>query len=197
MINLIQSITVQQAYNGITHARRLTSWNWWWRMVDDDDGDDFPLFGAQNRLQICPPEEEQGLAAAPYRKTRWILLSGFSPRTWIYGLGVEVGGALVGPRDRGRAQGGRDAPHPRGQGVGPLVLIPSPVFFINSKNILCEVSGHSENFYFCTNIIPGQFCWKHHQSGLVPFKSCKLESKTRAKVFGKVGTMEMYQLPQA
>ena len=34
----------------------------------------------------------------------------------------------------GRAQGG--APHPRGQGVGPLVLILSPVFFINSKNIL-------------------------------------------------------------
>ena len=33
--------------------------------------------------------------------------------------------------------------------------------------------------------------------GLVSFKSCKLESKTRAKVFGKVDTMEMYQLPQA
>ena len=46
--------------------------------------------------------------------------------------------------------GGRRAPHPHGQGVGPLVLILSPVFFINSKNILREVSGHSENFYFCT-----------------------------------------------
>ena len=28
---------------------------------------------------------------------------------------------------------------------------------------------------------------------LVPFKSCKLESKTRAKVFGKVDTTETYQ----
>ena len=28
---------------------------------------------------------------------------------------------------------------------------------------------------------------------LVPFKSCKLESKTRSKVFGNVDTMEMYQ----
>ena len=37
MINLIQPITVQQAYDGITHARRWASWNWWWRMVDDDD----------------------------------------------------------------------------------------------------------------------------------------------------------------
>ena len=29
-----------------------------------------PLSGALNGLQICPPEEEQGLAAALYRKTR-------------------------------------------------------------------------------------------------------------------------------
>ena len=61
--------------------------------------------------------------------------------------GHEAGGA---PRGRGRA------PHPRGQGVGPLVLILSPLFFINSKNILREVSGHSENFYFCTKITPWQ-----------------------------------------
>ena len=33
------------------------------------------------------------------------------------------------------------APHPCGQGVGPLWLIISPVFFINSKNCLREVSG--------------------------------------------------------
>ena len=43
----------------------------------------------------------------------------FSPRTWIYGVGVEVGGAIGGPRGKGRAQGGRRAPHPRGQVVGP------------------------------------------------------------------------------
>ena len=42
MINLIQPITVQQAYDGITHARRWASWNWWWRMVDDDDDDESP-----------------------------------------------------------------------------------------------------------------------------------------------------------
>ena len=44
---------------------------------------------------------------------------------------VEVQGAHeVG----GRAQGG--APHPREQGVGPLVLILSLVFFINYKTCL-------------------------------------------------------------
>ena len=41
----------------------------------------------------------------------------------------------------GRAPGGGRALHPRGQGVDPLVLILSPVFFIYSKNILREVSG--------------------------------------------------------
>ena len=50
----------------------------------------------------------------------------------------------------GRTQGGGRAPHPRGQGVGPLVLILSPVFFIFSKKCLRGFSGHSENFCFCT-----------------------------------------------
>ena len=40
---------------------------------------------------------------------------------------------------------------------------------------------------------PWQFCGKQRQSGLVPFKSYKLEFKTRAKVFGKVDTTETYQ----
>ena len=106
----------------------------------------------------------------------------------------EVQGAH---KDGWSAPGGGRAPHPCGQGVGPLHLILSPIFFINSKNILREVSGHSENFYFCTKITPRQFCWKQCQSGLVPFKSCKLESKTRAKDFRKVDTMETYQIPQA
>ena len=34
----------------------------------------------------------------------------FSPRTWIYRFGVDVSGALGGPRGRGHAQGGRCAP---------------------------------------------------------------------------------------
>ena len=34
----------------------------------------------------------------------------------------------------------------------------SASIFIYSKNILREVSGHSENFYFCTKITPWQFC---------------------------------------
>ena len=108
-----------------------------------------------------------------------------SPRKWIYGVQVEVDGASGGPQGRGVPPGGGRALHPREQGVGPLVLILSPVFFINSKNILHWFSCHSKNFYFCTKITSWLFCWKQRQFGLVPFKSCKLESKTRAKVFVK------------
>ena len=48
-------------------------------------------------------------------------------------------------------QGAHEAgarPHPRGQGVGSLVLILLPVFFIFSKKCLRGFSGHSENFCF-------------------------------------------------
>lgn len=112
-------------------------------MVDDDDGDGFPSpeprtdsrsalpreFRAWRRLRIVKRDESFSLI--------------FSSRTRIYGVGVEVGGAPGGP-------GGRRAPHPRGKGVGPLALILSPVFFIISKNNLRGVSGHFENFCFCT-----------------------------------------------
>ena len=112
-------------------------------MVDDVDGDGFPSpeprtdsrsalprgFRAWRRLCIVKRDESFSLI--------------FSPRTRIYGVGVEVGGAPGGPRGRG-------APHPRGKGVGPLALILSPIIFIISKNNLREVSGHSENFCFCT-----------------------------------------------
>lgn len=130
MINLIQPITVQQAYDGITHARRWASWNWWWRMVDDDDGDESPSpeprtdsrsalprgFRAWRRLRIVKRDESFSLI--------------FSPRTWIYGVGVEVGGASRGPRGRGRAQGVGRALHPR----GGLVSFPDRfLFFYFSK----------------------------------------------------------------
>ena len=165
---------------------------WWWRWRR------IPLSGAPNGLHIYPPKEEQGLAAALYRKTRWILLSNFflPEREYMKSRlsSMERQGAH---KAGGRAQGGRVHPHPRGQVEAPLTWILLPVFLLFSKNKFRGVSGHSENFLLCRKITPWQFCWKQRQSGLVPFKSCKLESKKRAKVFGKVDTMETYQLPQA
>ena len=74
-------------------------------MVDDDDGDESPSpeprtdsgsalpreIRAWRRLRIVNRDETSSLI--------------FSPRNGIYGVGVEVGGASGGPRDRGRAQG--------------------------------------------------------------------------------------------
>ena len=57
---------------------------------------------------------------------------------------VEVQGA----HEIGGAPSGRVRPHPGGQGVGPLVLILSLVFFIFSEKCLRGFSGHSENFSF-------------------------------------------------
>ena len=54
---------------------------------------------------------------------------------------MGIGGLPGGPRGRGRAQGVGHALHPRGQGVPPLRLIHWPVFFINFKMGLREVSG--------------------------------------------------------
>ena len=120
----------------------------------------------------------------------------FSPKVniWSWSWGRW---SVRGPTRQGARPGGRARPPPSWTGGGPLTWIFLPVFFIYSKIILRWFSGHSENFHFRTKITPWQFCWKQRQSGLVPFKSCKLESKTRAKVFGKVHTTETYQLPQA
>ena len=188
MVNIIQPITVQQTYDGITHARRLASWNWWWRKVDDDDGDGFPSpepwtdsrsallrgFRAWRRLRIVKRDDFFSLIFF-LSESKYIVLELASEG--IQGA-HEVGGRPPTLVDRWRA------PWP-----SSFVRI----FFISEK-LFREVSGHSENFCFCTWITPWQFYWKQRQSGLVPFKSYKLESKTRANVFGKVDTTETYHM---
>ena len=148
MVNLIQSITVQQTYDGITHAWRWASWNWWWRMVDDDDGDESPSpeprmdstsallreIRAWRQLRIVKRDEPFSLIFFSRKRNIW---------SWSWGRW-----STRGPTRQGARPGGRRASHPRGQGVGPLVLILSPVFFIFSKNSLRGFSGHSENFSF-------------------------------------------------
>ena len=191
MIDPIQPTTVQQAYDGITHARRWASWNWWWRKVDDDDGDDLHSREPRADSRSALPREIRAWRRLHIvKRDNSFSLIFFSPKVNIWGPEIRRW-SVWGPT----RQGAR--PHPRGQGVGPLVLILSPVFFIKSKNILRGFQVIPRTFYFCTKTTPWQFCWKQRQSGLVPFKSCKLESKTRAKVFGKVDTLETYQLPQA
>ena len=55
-----------------------------------------------------------------------------------------------GPTREGGVPRGQARPHPRGQVEAPLTWILLPVFSIFSKNMFRGVSGHSENFCFCT-----------------------------------------------
>ena len=103
MVNLIQPITVQQAYDGITHARQWASWNWWWRMGDDDDSDGFPSLEPWTDSRSALPREVRAWQRLCIVKRDESFSLIFSPRTWIYRVGVEVGGAPGGPRGRGRA----------------------------------------------------------------------------------------------
>ena len=70
MMHLIQLLTDQRAYEGLLTPGGEH------HGIGDGDGlvmtknEDPPLSRAPNGLQIYPPEEEQGLAAAPSRGSR-------------------------------------------------------------------------------------------------------------------------------
>ena len=99
-------------------------------MVDDDDGDEFPSskprmvsksalprkIRAWRRLHIVKRDESFSLIfSLPESEYMELGLRSFESQG-----GHAAGGAL----------------HPRGHGVGPLMLILSPIFFINSKTCL-------------------------------------------------------------
>ena len=130
MINLIQPITVQQAYDGITHARRWASWNWWWRMVDDDDGDESPSPEPRTDSRSALPREIRA-----WRRLRIIKcdesfsLIFFLPEHEYIEL-VGVGGP------------------PLWEGCGPPGLHIWRGFIIIFSKTSRGVSGHSENICF-------------------------------------------------
>ena len=150
MINLIQPITVQQAYDGITHARRWASWNWWWRMVDDDDGDGFhssePWTDSKSAL---PRKDRAWRRLRIVKRDESFSLSFFSPNmnisSWSWGRWSSRG-----PTRQGARPGGQAFPPPSWLGCGLPGLDSLPVFFIISKNNLRGVLVHSENFCLCT-----------------------------------------------
>ena len=114
MIDLIQPITVQQAYDGITHTRRWVSWNWLWRMVDDDDDEESPSpeprtdsisalpreIRAWRRLHIVKRVETSSLIFFSARQNIW---------SWSWGQR-----SLRGPTRQGGA--------PRGEGTPPTLV---------------------------------------------------------------------------
>ena len=146
----MQPITVQQAYDGITNARRWASWNWWWRKVDDDDGDGFPSPEPRTESRLALPREFRAwrrLRIVKRDESFSLIFS--SPKVNIWSQG-QSRWSVRGATRQGARPGGRARPHPRGKVEAPLTWIFLPVFFIYSKIILHWFSGHSKNFYFCT-----------------------------------------------
>ena len=57
MMNLIQLLTDQRAYEGITHSRWGASWNWRWRRVGDDEERRSPSPEPQTDSRSALPRE--------------------------------------------------------------------------------------------------------------------------------------------
>jgi hypothetical protein len=70
-------------------------------------------------------------------------------------------------------------------------------FLFIQQKILQKFHGNRRTFIFAQKQHHGSSTEISVSPGLVSFKSCKLESKTRAKGLGKVDTLETYQRPQA
>ena len=113
-------------------------------MVDDDDGDESPSPEPRTDSRSALPREIRAwrrLRIVKHDETSSLI---FSPRDGIYGVGVEVGGASGGPRDRGAC------PHPHGQGVGPLVFIFGKDFLLFFLRCSLEFQVIPRTFIFCT-----------------------------------------------
>src|SRR3989337_2982782 len=61
MMNLIQLLTDQRAYEGITHSWWGASWNWRWRWVGDDE----------ERRSPSPEPQTDSRSALPRKNRRW------------------------------------------------------------------------------------------------------------------------------
>ena len=196
MVNLIQPITVQQAYDGITHAWRWASWNWWWRMVDDDDDDESPSPEPRTDSRSALPREIRA-----WRRLRIVkrdeTFSLFFLRKKIYGVVVEVSGHPGGPRGRGRAQGRGRAPT-----LVDRVWAPWPWFFRQyflyfPKVISLDFQVIPRTFVFCTINNTMAVLLKTTSVWVSFIQIMQIRVQNKAKVFGKVDMTETYQLPQA
>src|SRR3989337_1169731 len=94
MMNLIQLLTDQRSYEGITHSRWRASWNWRWRRVGDD----------KDRRSPSPEPQTDSRSGLPMKNRRWrrlrlvkrdnsFSLIFFLPEIGFYSVGDRVIGA--------------------------------------------------------------------------------------------------------
>jgi len=145
MINLIQPITVQQAYDGITHARPWASWNWWWMMVDDDDCDESPSPGPWTDSRSALP---RGFGA--WRRLRIVKRDDFFSLIFFLSESkyIELELASEGIQGAHEVGGAPSGGAPSWEGCGPPGLHLWRGLFIIFSKMFHGVSGHSENICF-------------------------------------------------
>ena len=95
----------------------------------------------------------------------------------------------------GRAQGG--APHPREQGVGPLVFIFCKDFLLFPNRRSVEFQDIPRIFIFCSKNNTMAVLLKTASVRVSSIQIIQVIVQNKGKVFGKVYTTETYQLPQA
>ena len=153
-MNLIQLLTDQRAYEGITHSRRGASWNWRWRKVGDDE----------ERRSPSPEPQTDSRSALSRKNMAWLRLRLvdrdnsfsliFSWKIGFYSVGFRVCGATRwGQPTWARLEGGRALVGCAHLGA-PLWLVLAPEILFYCIKIPCKVLFHSENFYFCTKTTP-------------------------------------------
>ena len=79
MMNLIQLLTDQRAYEGITHSRWGASWNWRWRLVGDDEERRSPSLEPQTDSRSALPRKNkawQRLHLVEYDNSFSLIFSG-------------------------------------------------------------------------------------------------------------------------
>ena len=159
MMNLIQLLTDQRAYEGITHSRCGASWNWRWRRVGDDE----------ERRSPSPEPQTDSRSALPRKKRVWQwlrLVDRDSSFSLIFFLeicdfivsGLTSAGPPCGDNPPGHARrGGRalvGCSHPR----GPLrwILAPEILFY-------CKENPRKVWFQSAPTLLHHQFHDAPHQ----------------------------------
>ena len=140
MVKLIQPITVQQAYDGITQARQWASWNWWWRMVDDDDGDESPSPEPRTDSRSALPREIRAwrrLRVVKRDKTFSLIFFSPNMNIWSWSWGRW--------RSRGATRMG-GAPHRCGHAVGPFTWFFQKYFLLIPKVMSVKFQGIPRTF---------------------------------------------------
>ena len=114
-------------------------------MVDDDDGDESPSLEPRTDSRSALPREIRAwrrLRVVKRDETFSFIF--FLPEREYMELELRSVEVLGAHEPRGHA------PHPRGQGVGPLTLFLSPVFFLILKSCSVDFQVIPRTFVFYT-----------------------------------------------